>query len=144
MRLKIGNILFSIYLSVFLFLMRLLFIIGAGGFIGSVLRYLTSRLFQQCMVSSFPYGTLAVNIIGCFVLGVVYALAEKNAIVSDEMRLFLTVGICGGFTTFSTFANENMSFLRDGEFFQFALYASVSLLLGLLALYFGNLTVKLF
>ncbi|MFA5850232.1 MAG: fluoride efflux transporter CrcB [Bacteroidales bacterium] len=124
--------------------MRLLFIIGAGGFIGSVLRYLTSRLFQQLMVSSFPYGTLAVNIIGCFVLGVVYALAEKNAIVSDEMRLFLTVGICGGFTTFSTFANENMSFLRDGEFFQFALYASVSLLLGLIALYFGNLTVKLF
>lgn len=96
------------------------------------------------MFSSFPYGTLAVNIIGCFVLGAVYALAEKNAIVSDEMRLFLTVGICGGFTTFSTFAYENISFIRDGEFFQFALYSSVSLLLGLLALYLGNLTVKLF
>lgn len=124
--------------------MRLLLLIGAGGFIGTVLRYLTSKMFQQYMFSSFPYGTLAVNVVGCFVLGVIYALAEKNAIVSDEMRLFLTVGICGGFTTFSTFANENMSFLRDGEFFQFALYASASLFLGLLALYLGNLTVKIF
>jgi len=124
--------------------MRLLLIIGAGGFIGTVLRYLTSKMFQQYMFTSFPYGTLAVNVIGCFVLGMVYALAERNAIISDEMRLFLTVGICGGFTTFSTFANENMSFLRDGEFFQFAFYASSSLLLGLLALYLGNITVKIF
>ncbi len=123
---------------------RLLLIVGAGGFLGTVLRYLISRVFQQTVISSFPYGTFAVNIIGCLILGVIYGLYERNALLSDELRLFLTVGLCGGFTTFSTFANENVSLLRDGELFQFVLYTGSTIFLGLLAIYLGNMIVKSF
>ena len=125
-------------------MIRLLLIVGSGGFIGTVLRYLVSRYFQQTFVSSFPFGTFAVNIIGCLILGIIYGVSEKTAILSDELRLFLTVGLCGGFTTFSTFANENVAMLRDGEFFQFALYMAASVFCGFVALYLGNLIVKLF
>lgn len=123
---------------------RLLLIIGAGGFFGTILRYLVSKYFQQILFSSFPYGTFIVNITGCLIMGIIYGIAQRHALISDELRLFLTVGFCGGFTTFSTFANENLGFLRDGEFLQFALYTGLTVFLGLIALYLGNLIVKMF
>jgi crcB protein len=123
---------------------RILLIIGAGGFLGSVSRYLLSRYVQQAVLSPFPYGTFLVNIAGCFLIGLFYGLSERSGLMSDDLRLFLTVGFCGGFTTFSTFANENLSFLRDGAFLYFAAYTSLSVFLGLAAVYFGNLVTKLF
>ncbi len=125
-------------------MLRILLIIGAGGFFGIVARFLVARYVQQSVLSPFPYGTFWVNIVGCFLIGLFYGLSDRGGFMSDELRLFLTVGFCGGFTTFSTFANENLTFLRDGAFFYFALYTSLSVFLGLAAVYLGNLATKLF
>jgi CrcB protein len=122
---------------------RLILIIGAGGFLGTVSRFLASRYVQNLILSSFPYGTFLVNILGCLLIGVFFGLSEKGEIMNSEWRMFLTVGFCGGFTTFSTFANENLALLRDGNFLIFALYTSLSVFLGLMATYLGNLITKI-
>ena len=124
-------------------MLKILLIIGTGSFLGGVSRFLTSRYIQNNFISAFPYGTFVVNILGCFLIGLIYGLSEKGNIISAEWRMFLTVGFCGGFTTFSTFANENISLLRDGDFFYFALYTGLSVFLGLMAVYFGNLINKI-
>jgi len=108
------------------------------------MRFLASRYIQNAIISAFPWGTFLVNVVGCFLIGLFYGLSEKNNIASTELRMFLTVGFCGGFTTFSTFANENLALLRNGEFFYFALYAGLSVFIGLLFTYMGNMTTKLF
>jgi len=123
---------------------RLILIVGAGGFLGTVSRFLASRYIQNHSFSAFPYGTFLVNIIGCLLIGIFFGLSERGNLMSSDWRLFLTVGFCGGFTTFSTFANENIALLRDGSFLYFALYTSLSVFLGLLATYFGNLITKIF
>jgi CrcB protein len=122
---------------------KLLLIIGTGSFIGGVARFLTSRLIQNTVVSAFPWGTFAVNIIGCFLIGILFGLSEKGDLLSTEWRLFLTVGFCGGFTTFSTFAQENMALLRDGNFLFFALYSGLSVFLGISAIFLGHFTIKI-
>jgi len=124
-------------------MLKLLFIIGTGSFIGGVSRYLTSRFIQNTIISAFPFGTFVVNLLGCFLIGLIYGFAERGNISSSEWRMFLTVGFCGGFTTFSTFTNENILLLKDGNFFHFALYTSLSVFLGLTATYLGNLITKI-
>jgi CrcB protein len=125
-------------------MLKLILIIGTGSFIGGVSRFLASRYIQNTVISGFPYGTLFVNILGCLLIGIFYGMSERGNFMSAEMRLFLTVGFCGGFTTFSTFASENLSLLKDGNFFYFALYTALSVFLGLMATYFGNLVTKIF
>lgn len=125
-------------------MLRLILIVGAGGFLGTVSRFLASRYIQNNILSTFPYGTFIVNVVGCLLIGIFYGLSEKGNTLSPDWRMFLTVGFCGGFTTFSTFANENMALLRDGNFFLFALYTSLSVFLGLMATYLGNLVTKIF
>ncbi len=124
-------------------MLKLIFIVGTGSFIGGVLRFLTSRFIQNTVFSAFPFGTFIVNILGCFLIGLFYGLSEHGNAINPEWRIFLTVGFCGGFTTFSTFANENLALLRDGDFFYFALYAGLSVFLGLSATYLGNLITKI-
>jgi len=93
-----------------------LLIVGAGGFIGSVARYLVSGLAQRFdPVGSFPYGTMSVNVIGCFVIGVLGGLADARQVIGPGFRLFLFIGLLGGFTTFSSFGHETLGLLRDGE-----------------------------
>jgi len=123
-------------------MLKIILIVGTGGFIGSVARFLASKYFQNYFLSSFPYGTFLVNILGCFLIGIFYGLSEKGALISSEWRMFLTVGFCGGFTTFSTFANENFTFLRDGDFYHFAIYTGLSVFLGLIAVFLGNIITK--
>ena len=96
--------------------LRTLFLIGTGGFIGSILRYLVSGYAQQLSKSiQFPFGTLAVNLMGCVLVGFLAELADHRGVIPTEARSFLIVGILGGFTTFSAFGNETMNLLRDGE-----------------------------
>jgi len=96
--------------------MTRLLLIGAGGFLGSVARYLASGVVQTTMRSeTFPYGTLAVNVVGCFVIGAVSHLSESRGAFTADTRAFLVVGVLGGFTTFSAFGNETVNLLRDSE-----------------------------
>jgi CrcB protein len=113
-------------------MLKTITLVGIGGAIGSILRYLASTGIQNKFLSAFPYGTLCVNISGCFLIGVIYALAARNN-VSPEWRFFLATGICGGYTTFSTFSYESLSLLRDGELLYAGLYIAASVFLGILA-----------
>ena len=91
-------------------------VIGVGGFVGSILRYLLSGFVQQLSGSAaFPLGTFAVNVVGCIVIGFLAYVADIHAGLSSLQRAFLIIGVLGGFTTFSAFANESMSLLQDGE-----------------------------
>jgi fluoride exporter len=124
-------------------MVRNLILIGIGSFIGGICRFLTQQFFQKHYPHYLPLGTLSVNILGCFIIGVVYALSSKGNILSPELRLFLATGICGGYTTFSSFAYENITLLQDGELFYFGLYILLSVAIGLLAVYMGILFIKL-
>ena len=115
-----------------------LLLIGTGGFLGSVLRYLVSGSVQAASQSvAFPYGTLAVNVIGCFFIGFLSELAESRSLFSPDTRAFLVVGILGGFTTFSAFGNETMSLLRDGERTLAMMNVGAQLLFGIGAVWLG-------
>lgn len=93
-----------------------LFLAGLGGFIGSSLRYGMTGYVQQLSRSiDFPYGTLAVNLIGCFLIGFLSQLAESRGVFTAESRTFVFIGILGGFTTFSAFGNETMNLWREGD-----------------------------
>lgn len=125
-------------------MLKLILIIGTGSFIGGIARFLTSRYIQNTVISAFPFGTFIVNILGCFLIGLFYGISERSNIINPEWRMFLTVGFCGGFTTFSTFANENIALIRDGNFLFFALYASLSVFIGITATYLGTLITKIY
>lgn len=126
--------------------MKEILYIFIGGGIGSVLRYLGQIAINERtsgVVFPFSWGTFSVNIIGCFLIGLFYSLSERWQL-SIEIRLFLTVGICGGFTTFSTFSNDNLSLLK-GEFYgMFILYTLLSIGIGLVAVMTGGYLGKQF
>ena len=93
------------------------FLVGSGGFLGALARYGVSGLVhRQVPLSTFPYGTLVVNLTGCFAIGVVSGLAESRQLFGPEFRTFALIGILGGFTTFSTFGNETFAMFRDEEY----------------------------
>jgi CrcB protein len=121
--------------------MKLLLVVGVGSFIGDISRYLVSLFVQNKFLSTFPYGTLVVNITGCFLIGVVYALSEKGN-VNAEWRLFLITGFLGGFTTFSSFSNETVSMLRDAQYWQALSYIGISIVVGLAATFGGISLIK--
>ena len=124
-------------------MIKSLLIVGFGGFLGTVMRYLTSLFFQANSFSTFPWGTFSVNILGSLLIGVFYGLSERTTIISPEFRLFLTVGICGGFTTFSSLTNDAFILMQDKEWLKLSLYASMSFFLGLLAVFIGRNLIKL-
>lgn len=123
--------------------MKSVMLVGLGGFIGSVARYFVSKLNLQYDILSIPIGTLSVNILGSLIIGFLAGIAEKSELISAEWRLFLMVGICGGFTTFSSFTNENMMLMHNGQFFSAFLYTGLSILLGFAAVYLGYITTNL-
>lgn len=125
-------------------MLKTLLIVGAGSFTGGVLRYLVSKLLQNIGSQSFPISTFLVNLIGCFAIGLFYGLFERNNLMNPDVRLFLTVGLCGGFTTFSTFINESYQLLKEDNFLYLFAYTSVSLLGGLFVLYIGYTVIRMF
>ena len=122
--------------------MKIILAIGIGSFIGGISRYMLSQLIQNKFLSTFPFGTLGVNILGCFLIGVVFGLNERSN-MGMEWRLFLATGILGGFTTFSAFSNETVALLRDAQYWHAFAYIATSIIIGLLATFIGILLIKL-
>lgn len=108
--------------------------VGLGGMAGSMLRYLVALVIKN---PSFPFSTLVVNIAGSFIIAAVLGVAFKNQVFDQHWRLFLTTGVCGGFTTFSTFSVESVQMLQQQRYAAFALYISVSLIAGIAAVFGG-------
>lgn len=121
-------------------MIRNLLLVAFGGAAGSVLRYLLSSLN-----TSFPWGTFAVNILGALLIGLLVGLVSKG-VLSPEMKLLMVTGFCGGFTTFSTFANESFGMMKAGDVLQMALYVGASVVIGILAVWGGmmisNILIK--
>ncbi len=124
------------------FMLKTLLSIGLGGALGSMSRYLISFFLTRWLVMAFPFATFGINVVGSLLIGLLFGLAERGYLVMHDWRMFLTVGFCGGFTTFSTFSLENLILLRDGDYFGFLIYAIGSLILGLLAVWAGYWLVK--
>ena len=112
-------------------------LVGLGGGIGSVARYLCQKWTQYNYPHAFPWGTFAVNITGCFAIGIFWGLAFRSFESNESWKLFLMTGLCGGFTTFSAFTLEGMGLLREQRLLLFFSYVAASVLLGLLATYAG-------
>ena len=104
--------------------------VGAGSFIGGIARYLVS-LAMKGISKGFPWATLLVNLLGCLTIGLLWGFLSRNASESTSWGLFLTVGLCGGFTTFSTFSKEALTMLQTGQIWGFASYIALSILAGI-------------
>lgn len=111
--------------------LQAILIIGTGGFIGTILRYLCGQMINTGNTSGFPFATLMVNLLGCFAIGVAYGYFEKHAMAVSDWKNFLTIGVCGGFTTFSAFSLENLQLMRDGNYGLAILYIFISVVFGL-------------
>lgn len=111
-------------------------LVGIGGLLGSVARYLVASSITKTIPSAFPFGTFAVNLVGCLINGIIFALSERFDWLF-EWRSFLATGFCGGFTTFSSFAYENILLLQDKDYLTFASYSILSFILGLIATFIG-------
>ncbi|RLD73011.1 MAG: fluoride efflux transporter CrcB [Bacteroidetes bacterium] len=124
-------------------MLKQLLLIGAGGFIGSVARFLISRLNTRIDWLSIPIGTLTVNVLGSLLIGFLIGISEKSPVLTVEWRMFLMVGLCGGFTTFSSFTGENLVLLKNGQILPLLLYTALSVFLGFAAVYLGYISTKL-
>lgn len=125
-------------------MLKSVLLVGAGSFVGGALRYMISLLMKGTCGASFPWATLAVNLAGCLLIGVVYALFSRYASTSHALCLLLTTGFCGGFTTFSAFANEGVVMLQSGNTGVFFIYVLTSVVAGIALAALGYLTVRMF
>ncbi|MFK7106284.1 fluoride efflux transporter CrcB [Flavobacterium oreochromis] len=122
--------------------MKSILYIGLGGGIGSILRYLASLFLNRFITNSFPIGTFIINSIGCLLIGLFLGYFEKQSYDTSEFRYFLITGICGGFTTFSTFSNENIQLLQNNQTGMAFLYTFLSITIGFGMTYFGIYLMK--
>ncbi len=122
--------------------MKAVIIIWIGGGLGSALRYLAQVGVSKLIPVPFPLGTLLVNITGCFLIGLFYGLEAKYMVIPQEWRFFIATGVCGGYTTFSTFSYESIGLLRQGNYSLFFLYIVLSVCIGLLATIAGMNSIK--
>ena len=124
--------------------MKAILLVGTGGFIGSVLRYWFSAwVFRMLDKPWFPFGTLAVNMLGCLAIGLLGGVAEDRRLFDQEIRLFVFAGILGGFTTFSAFAYETTTLLRDARMLGAWLNVGLQVFLGVIAVWLGGLLSRL-
>lgn len=118
-------------------------LVGLGGALGSVARYLISVLVYSGKTQSFPWSTLLINFMGCLFLGLLLGYFQKNDNQYQELKLLLAIGVCGGMTTFSTFSAETLNLMQSGNLLATALYAISSFVGGVLLLYLGVVLIRL-
>ena len=116
--------------------MKSFLLVFLGGGLGSSLRYLVSITMNQYS-KVLPFGTFTVNMLGCLLIGLILGYAQKENTLTSNQTLLLATGFCGGFTTFSAFANENLELIKNGELFNFSAYTIGSVLIGILAVFIG-------
>lgn len=116
-------------------------VVGAGSFLGGAARYLVS-LAMKGISKGFPWATLAVNLVGCFLIGLLWGVFSKNGTEGSNWALFLTVGFCGGFTTFSTFSKEALAMMQGGNVWGFAGYVAISVIAGIALVAAGYFLVR--
>jgi CrcB protein len=113
--------------------------VGLGGFLGSVGRFVVAGFFNRLSPAlAFPIGTLAVNILGCFLIGLLHGLAESRNILGTDTRIFLFIGVLGGFTTYSTFGFESLALLKDGAMLKASANIIIHVFVGLAAVWLGD------
>lgn len=122
--------------------MRILLLIGVGGGIGSVFRYLTSVVVNRHFQTIFPWATLIANVLGCLIIGLLLGFIERHQLTNPGLKYFFITGFCGGYTTFSSFASENMSLFQSQNTGIAFLYIAASILTGLFAVWLGLTIAK--
>ena len=123
-------------------MIKSILLVGIGSFFGGALRYAVSLMMKNITANAFPWATLSVNLIGCFLLGLTFALFGKYSSVNSTLCLLLATGFCGGFTTFSTFANESLQMLQCGNILAFFAYVLASHVLGIALVALGYYLVR--
>ena len=121
--------------------MKSFLLVFLGGGLGSGLRYLVTIAMNQYS-KVLPFGTFTVNMLGCLLIGLVLGYAQKENTLTSNQTLLLATGFCGGFTTFSAFASENLELIRNGELFNFSIYAIGSVVVGMVLILIGYLLVN--
>lgn len=124
-------------------MLKQLLFVGLGGGVGSCFRYLVSLWFSKKFTGAFPWGTFVVNITGCFLIGFLMDAVSRDASLENDLQLLLVVGVCGGYTTFSTFSAENLRLFENGNYVTLTVYVLASVILGLLAVFGGNILSKM-
>jgi len=124
-------------------MLKNILIVGLGGGLGSILRYLTSVVTARYYMGIFPWATFTVNILGCIIIGFLIGLSDRSEIINPELKLLLITGFCGGYTTFSTFSSENLFLFSNGLYGILATYILSSILLGLLGVLLGSTLARL-
>lgn len=122
-------------------LKNILFVIG-GSAVGGGCRYLLSVFIQQFNKSKFPLGTFSVNVLGCFLIGIIYVFADRHPLSSQNMKILLATGFCGGFTTFSAFALENLELFKNGNALYASIYTLSSVIIGISAAWAAAIIFK--
>ncbi len=113
-------------------------VVGAGGFLRALARYgLSGLVYRQLPLTTFPTGTLVVNLLGCFVVGIITGLVESRQLFGPEFRTFVLIGILGAFTTYSTFGYETLVMIRDDEYVRAAANVGMHVILGLALVWLG-------
>lgn len=110
-------------------------LVGLGGGAGSILRFLASAYINRWNITTFPLGTFLVNVMGCLIIG--FLLGVTGKAFNEDIKLLLVTGFCGGYTTFSTFSSENLFLLQNGNYLMLVIYILASIIIGLLAVWFG-------
>ena len=119
-------------------MLKAMLLAGCGGFVGTALRYLVGRLVPHITHSHFPWSTLAVNLVGCFLIGLLFGAAERGNLLSANMNVVLITGFCGGFTTFSTFADDMFLMAKGNNWLPLVAYVAVSLVVGFVLVWAGR------
>ena len=123
-------------------MLKSLLLVGIGSFCGGALRYYISTLMKSMCCQGFPWGTLSVNLAGCLLIGLLLGIFSRYGVQSNSWSLLLTVGFCGGFTTFSTFANESLQMLQGGNTLNLVVYILTSVVIGIALVALGYWLVK--